>query len=103
MGRNECGQIRVPAAEQHGGPPVIHLRETKSAVLRRDLDRERAHGKEIVNVVLRDLAGAINFVGIHLLAQIFPQAGEKFFTRGTILLALFRPRKNAVEVVATDE
>ncbi len=103
MRGNKRGEIRVPAAEQHRRAPVIHLRQTKPAVLRRNFHTERAHCEEVVDVVLRNFAGAIDLIGIHVFAQIFLQTAEKLFARRAVLRALLRPWINPIEVVATDE
>ena len=61
---NERGQIRIPTAEQHRGAAIIDLRQTKPAVFLRDFDAERAHREKVVDVLLRNFAGAIDLVGI---------------------------------------
>ena len=61
---DERGQVRVPTAEQHRGAAIIDLRQTEAAVLLRNLDRERAHREEVVDILLRDFAGAIDLIRI---------------------------------------
>ncbi len=103
MGGDERGQVCVPTAEQHRGPAIIHLRQTEAAVLLGNLDRESAHREEVVDILLRDFAGAIDFIGVHVRFEISPQFGEKPFARGAIFGALLGERKDAVEIVAANE
>ena len=65
--------------------------------------RESAHREEVVDVPLRDFAGAIDFIRVHIRFEIGAKFREKSFTRGAIFRALLRERKDAVEIVATDE
>ena len=71
MRRDERGEVRVPTPKQHRGAPVVHLRQAESAVLLRDLDPERAHREEVVDVLLRNFAGAIDLVGVDVSLEIF--------------------------------
>ena len=69
----------------------------------RNFDAEGAQREQLLNVLLRNFAGAIDLVGIHVLAQILFQIGEKFLASLAILGALLRPGKNPIEIVTPDE
>ena len=64
---------------------------------------ERAQREQLLNVFLRNFAGAIDLVGIHVLAQILFQIGEKFLASLAILGALLRPGINPIEIVTPDK
>ena len=68
-----------------------------------DLDTERTHGEEIVDVLLRDFTGAVDLIGIHVRFEIGAKLREKSSTRGAIFRTLLGERKDAVEIVAADE
>ncbi len=100
---NERGQVCVPTAEQHRGAAVIDLRQTEAAVLLRNLDGEGAHGEEVVDILLRDFAGAIDLIRVHVRFEISAEFRQKSFARGAIFRALLGEGKDAVEIVAADE
>src|SRR5437868_2587301 len=103
MGRNERSEICVPTPEQHRRAPVIHLRQTEAAVLLRNFHAESTHREKIVDVLLRNFAGAIDFVSVDIFTEIFFQTVEKFLCDGAIFGALVGIRMNAREIVASDE
>src|ERR1043166_7359801 len=103
MRGNERGQILVPTAEQHRGAPIIDLRQTKPAELARDFYPERTELEEIVDVLLRNFAGAIDLIGVNFVAQVIFELGQKIRARLSIFSALLRPGEDPVEIVATDE
>src|SRR5439155_12258926 len=103
MRRNERSEICIPTAEQHRRAPVIHLRQTEPAVLLRNFHAKGTHREKIVDVLLRNFAGAIDLVGVDIFAEIFFQAAEEFLPRGAVFSALLRIRMDAREIVAADE
>ena len=54
----------------------------------RNLDPERAHREEVVDVLLRNFAGAIDLVGIDVVVQIFLELAQKFLAGRAIFGAL---------------
>ena len=69
----------------------------------RHLDRERAHREQIVDVLLRDFAAAIDLIGIDVRVQIFLQLREEWLSRRLVLRGLIRERKDAIELELPDE
>src|SRR5260370_2171121 len=103
MSGDERGEMRVPTPEEHRRATVIHLRKTEAAVLLRNFHAESAHREKIVDVLLRNFTGAIDFVSVDIFTEIFFQPGEKFLRGGAIFSALRGIRMNAREIVAPDE
>src|SRR5205085_7744962 len=54
-------------------------------------------------VLLRNLAGPIDFVCVHIFAQVFFETCQEFFARFPIFRALLRPWINPIKIVTTDE
>src|SRR5207244_12290419 len=100
VGRNERSQIFVPASEQHRSPAIVDLRQAEPVVLFRNFDAECAQREQLINVLLRNFAGAIDLVSIHVLAQILFQIGEKFVSSLAILGALLRQWINPIVVIS---
>jgi len=71
--------------------------------LLRHFDGERAHREQLVDVLLRNLAGPIDLVRVHLVAQITSELRQKTFARGFVFRALDWVGKNPVEIEAADE
>src|SRR5438105_15048214 len=88
MGRNERSEICVPTPEQHRRAPVIYLRQTEAAVQLRNFHAESAHREKIVDVLLRNFAGAIAFVGVDSFTEIFFQPSAKFLRGSAIFVTL---------------
>ena len=103
VGGDERGQVRVPTAEEHRGPAVIDLRQTEAAVLLRNLDRESAHCEQVVDILLRDFAGAIDLIRVHVCFEIGTKLGKEALAGGAIFRALLGERKDAVEIETADE
>ena len=70
MRGNERSQVRVPASEQHRGATVIDLRQTEALVLLRNFYPKCAHHEKFLDVFLRNLACAIDLIGIDVISQI---------------------------------
>jgi len=51
--------------------------------------------KRIVDVLLRDLAGAIDLIGVDVFVQVTPQLREEPFRQRGVLRRLLRVGKNA--------
>ena len=77
MSRNQRCEIAAKASEHRARAAVICLRESQPAKLRRNFDSERAHLREAVNYLLRDFAGAVDFIRINVLFQECFEALEK--------------------------
>ena len=103
MRRDERGQVRVPTAQQHRGPAIVYLGQTETAVLLRNLDGESPHREKVVDILLRDFAGAIDLIRVHVRFEIGAELRQEPFSRGAILRALVGEGKDAVEIVAADE
>ena len=69
----------------------------------RHLDGKCAHSEQLVDVLLWNLAGAIDLIRVDIVAQIAPELSEKFLARRDIFGALFWIRKNPVEIEPADE
>jgi hypothetical protein len=69
----------------------------------RNFYAERTQREQLLNVFLGNFAGAIDLVGIYILAQILLQIREKFLSSLAILGALLRPWINPIEIVTSDE
>ena len=62
-----------------------------------------AHREKVVDILLRDFAGAIDLIRVHVRFEIGAKLREKSFARGAIFRALLGKGKDAVEIVAADE
>ena len=69
----------------------------------RNLDAERAHREKIVDILLRDFAGAIDLIRVDVRFEIGAEFRQKSFARGAIFRALLGEGKDAVEIVAADK
>src|SRR5215212_5894582 len=103
MSGNQGGKIRIPAAKQHRSLAVIELRQAEAAVLSRNLDAESTHREQVVDVLLRNLAGTIDFVGINVCLEVFPELFQEGLAFRPVFFGLRRIRKNPSEVVTADE
>src|SRR6185312_6962042 len=70
MRGNERGQVCVPTTEQHGSATVVYLGQTEALVLLGNFHAKRAHREKFLDVFLRDFAGAIDLIGVNVIAQI---------------------------------
>jgi hypothetical protein len=85
---NQSSGVATPAAQKHGHPAVIGLGKTESPQFGRDFYPKATHAGELRDDLLRDFAGAVNFLGVHMFAQIWFEAGEKLIALQALLRAL---------------
>src|SRR3954468_6330605 len=103
MSRDQRGQVGVPTAKQHRRPAIIKLQKPKPAILGRDLHSESSHSEKLVDVLLRNLAGAIDLVGIDIRFQILAELLQEWIALNAIFVTLRGIRKDPREIALTDK
>ena len=70
--------VRAMTGDQLAGATVGRLRETESAILRRNLDAVAAHLRETRHHIVGNLAGAVDEIAVHSRPQKRREFSEKF-------------------------
>src|SRR5439155_24654891 len=92
-----------PTANQNVRAPILPFFQTDPAVFLRHLDSERADFRQPFEIFRWKFTGAIDLVGINVIAQIAFQLLQKIFASGAIFSALRGIRVNSIEIIASDE
>ena len=103
MRGEQRGEIAAETSEQHRRAAVVRLRKPEPAELLRNLDAKCAELREVVEDALRDLAGAIDLVGIDVLFEKCFERLEEFIAEFAIRDALQRQRVERGEIAAAHE
>src|ERR1700758_3879997 len=98
MRGNERGHVSIPTAKQNCRAAIIRLGQTEPAVFLWNFDSKRADLSEPFEILRWNFTGAIDLIGIDMIAQIGFQFAEEIFASGAIFSALRRIRIDSVKI-----
>src|ERR1043166_8864966 len=103
MRRDQRRQVPVVAGQHHRSTAIVRLGKSQPAIVRRNFDAESPHLRQAIDYLLRDLAGAIDLISIHMLAEEAFELLQKRIALVTVFRCLLRKWKESIEIQLAHE